>query len=286
MAIGQPVPAETGTGDGLVVLSERERRVDVIVREIAIGGLAGVIAGVLVAGVGGRLFMRVAAAIDPSAIGEVTSNGNSIGVITLAGTVGFALFFGLLVGASVGVHWVVVGPWIPWTGAGRALATGVIAAAIGSMFVVRSNERDFRLLEPEAAILTMLIGLIAILGVAVALIDDLLERRSPAASVASARARAVYWAFLAIGLVLTPLAVGAYFNSESPGFRPPADVGLAMLVVGAATLTWWVRRVRDGRTEPPFALLVIARGALLVAVILGGARLAREVSAILANTAA
>jgi hypothetical protein len=278
--------AETGTGDEAVVLSERERRVDAIVREIAIGGLAGVIAGVLVVGVGGRLFMRVAAAIDPSALGAITSNGNSIGVITLGGTVGFALFFGMLGGASVGVHWVVVAPWIPWTGAARALANGVIAAALGSIFVVRSNERDFQLLEPEAAILAMLIGLVAILGVAVALVDDLLEHRSPAAATASMRARALYWSFLAIGLVLTPLAVGAYFSSESPGFRPPADVGLAMLIVGAATLTRWTLRVRDGRTQPPLALVVVARGALLVAVILAGARLAREVSAILTNAAA
>jgi hypothetical protein len=278
--------AETGTRDEAVTMSERERRADVIVREIAIGGLAGVIAGVLVAGVGGRLFMRVAAAIDPSALGAITSNGNSIGVITLEGTLFFALFFGMLVGASVGVHWVVVAPWIPWTGVARALANGVIAAALGSIFVVRSNEPDFQLLQPEAAILAMLIGLVAILGVAVALIDDVLERRSPAAPAASVRTRALYWIFLAVGLVLAPMAVMAYFSSESPGFQPPADVGVAMLLVGAATLTWWTLRVRDGRTEPPFALLVVARGALLVAVVLGGARLAREVAAILANAPA
>jgi hypothetical protein len=277
---------ETGTQDGAVVMSEREVRADVIVREIAIGGLAGVIAGVLVAGFGGRLFMRLAAAIDPSALGAITSNGNSVGVITIGGSLGFVAFVGMLVGVSVGVHWVVVAPWLPWTGVARALANGVIAAALGSLFVVRSSEPDFQLLQPEAAILAMLIGLVAILGVAVALIDDFLERRSPAAHAASARTRALYWIFLAIGLVLAPLAVGAYFSSESPGFRPPADVGLAMLVVGAATLTWWTLRVRDGRTERPFALLVVARGALLVAVILGGARLAREVAAILANAPA
>ena len=278
--------AETGTHDDAVVMSEREVRADVIVREIAIGGLAGVIAGVIVAGFGGRMFMRLAAAIDPSALGAITSNGNSVGVITLEGSLGFVVFVGMLVGVSVGVHWVVVAPWLPWTGVARALANGVIAAALGSLFVVRSGEPDFQLLRPEAAILAMLIGLVAILGVAVALIDDFLERRSPAAHAASARTRALYWIFLAIGLVLAPLAVGAYFSSESPGFHPPMDVGAAMLVVGAATLTWWTLRVRDGRTERPFALLVVARGALSVAVILGGARLAREVAAILANAPA
>ena len=53
-------------------------RADVVIREAAIGGIAGLIAGALVFGLGGRLFMRIAAIIDPAAAGLTTSNGNRI----------------------------------------------------------------------------------------------------------------------------------------------------------------------------------------------------------------
>jgi len=43
-----------------------------ILREITRGGVAGLIAGVLVAGVGGRLVMRLAALLVPESAGSLT----------------------------------------------------------------------------------------------------------------------------------------------------------------------------------------------------------------------
>ena len=53
--------------------------------------------------------MRVAAVVEHSALGLVTSNGNRIGDVTVGGTVAFVLLVGLL-GAAVGVLWVTVTP--------------------------------------------------------------------------------------------------------------------------------------------------------------------------------
>jgi len=45
-------------------------------RDITRGGLAGLIVGVLLAGIGGRVVMRLAALLVPAADGAFTENGN------------------------------------------------------------------------------------------------------------------------------------------------------------------------------------------------------------------
>lgn len=266
-----------------VFSGERTVRLGALVREIAIGGLAGLLAGVLVIGLGGRLFMRIAAAIDPSALGSLTSNGNRIGDITLEGTVAFVVFVGPVVGVLAAVVWVVVAPWVPGSGAVRALANGVVSAALGSILVVRSDELDFRLVGPPALVIAMLVGLIAILGVVVGVIDDRLRGRLPPAR--TTRSKVAYLALNAVGLMFLPLVILSFFNAQSSTDHPPTEVGVSLLVVGVATATWWVLRIREvPRSQPP-ALLVMGRGALLIAVTLGAARLAAETSVILARAA-
>ena len=61
-----------------------------LVREFAVGGLAGVVSGFLVAGVGGRLAMRLIAMVAPdNRIGLRTEGGAIVGEVTLSGTVDF-----------------------------------------------------------------------------------------------------------------------------------------------------------------------------------------------------
>src|SRR4029079_5591713 len=83
-----------------------------ILRDIARGGLAGAIVGIVGAAIGGGVAMRLAALIVPSATGAFTENGNRIGEITLAGTVAL-LLVGLAAGVIGGAIWVAVSPWIP-----------------------------------------------------------------------------------------------------------------------------------------------------------------------------
>jgi len=256
-------------------------RADTVIREAAIGGVAGLIAGVLVFGAGGRLFMRIAAVIDPTATGLTTSNGNRIGEITLGGTLGFVLAVGLIFGVVAGILWVIVAPWLPGRGARRVLANAVTAAAITSFFVVRADERDFQLVEPTVAVIGMVLALAAVGGIVVALADAQLRRRLPPVSSERGRAAVAYRTLSGIGLLFLPVLIGGYFTTDSETFRPPVEVGLALVVVGLATIGAWIGRVRDGVDRRPLALIVIGRGALLTAVALGALKVGGEVSAIL-----
>ena len=101
---------------------ERDRivgRFGDIARDMARGGLAGLAVGVVVGGLGGRVVMRLAALLVPDSAGRFTENGNQIGTITLAGSVGLIVFAGLVVGLAVGIVWVTVSPWIPGSGLRR-----------------------------------------------------------------------------------------------------------------------------------------------------------------------
>src|SRR3972149_1694060 len=94
------------------------RIVDVL-RDIARGGLAAALAGIVVLGLGGRVVMRIAAAVNPDAPGLRTEAGEVVGVVTAQGSLGLLVFGGLASGIVAGIVWVVVSPWIPGTGPRR-----------------------------------------------------------------------------------------------------------------------------------------------------------------------
>ena len=55
--------------------------------------------GVLAAGAGGRLLMRLLAVTSPDADGQITEAGAEIGEITVGGTLAFVAFAGVAAGA-------------------------------------------------------------------------------------------------------------------------------------------------------------------------------------------
>jgi hypothetical protein len=57
-----------------------------VLRDIARGGIAGALVGIVVGGLGARLAMRLAAILHPDAVGALTENGNRIGDVTMGGT--------------------------------------------------------------------------------------------------------------------------------------------------------------------------------------------------------
>ena len=111
-----------------------------VLRDIARGGLAGALVGIVVGGLGGRLVMRIAALLHPDAVGALTENGNRIGEITLGGTLSLILF-GLISCAMAGAVWVVVSPWIPGRAGVRALLAAGLAIAIGARGSAMTNDR-------------------------------------------------------------------------------------------------------------------------------------------------
>lgn len=201
----------------------------------------------------------------------------------LGRTVAIVVFVGSLLGVFGAIVWVVVSPWIPASGVRRALATGLVAVCTGSFFIVRADEPDFATLAPTPVIVGLLVGVIGALGIAVAMIDAWLRRRLPPAATVSRPVLGAYGLIVTVGIFMTPGLIAAFFGTSSSTFRPPAEVGLALLAVGLATVSWWAARVRDGIGRQSGRLLVAGRGALLIAVLLGGAKLSTEISAILAT---
>jgi hypothetical protein len=242
-------------------------------RDIARGGIAGLLTGILVAGIGGRIVMRAAALLVPEAAGQFTENGNRIGSITLSGTLGLVLVGGLFFGLLGATVWVVVSPWIPGGSRTRALLAMPIAVALAGVALVQADNPDFRVLRHDAATVVLLLALVSLAGLAIASFDRWLDRRLPAATV-SAPADAVYLTLtVAGGVLIFPIVVAGYLGEERP-------LGLALLAVGLATIIHWALRYQR-RPAAPTWLVVAGRGSLLVAVVLGVLALASDAASAL-----
>lgn len=265
-AAAQPTIETTHLGTSLGRLAEP-------LRDIARGGLAGLLTGILVAGVGGRVVMRAAALLVPDAAGRLTENGNRVGDITLSGTLGLVIGGGLFFGLAGATVWVVVAPWLP-RGAGlRAILAMPVAVALTGVALIQASNADFRILRHDAATVAMLVGLVAVAGLVISLLDSWLDKRLPSAN-ASASADGAYLALSAAGGgLLLPLVVASYVFEEGP-------LGLALVTTGAATLVFWVRRYR-GDPPRPLWLVIAGRTSLLGAVAFGLVALIPDVAAAL-----
>jgi MFS family permease len=242
-----------------------------VLRDITRGGLAGLIVGVLLAGVGGRLVMRFAALMVPESVGRVTENGNVIGNITVGGTVGLVLAIGLLFGAVAGSLWVTISPWLPASRTTRAVLAIPIAIGLGTLGLIDDRNRDFAVLKHDPLVVGSLVVLVALFGPALVLAERWLDGRLPHARPGDARIVAGYALVTAIGLLLTIfLVVPMILGSDL------LVAGLALVVVGVSTLAaWWFRIERQ--QSPPAWLGLIARAGLFVATVAGLAVATREV---------
>jgi hypothetical protein len=214
-----------------------------IAREIARGGLAGLIAGVLVGGLGGRAVMRISALIDSSAAGFTTENGATVNEFTLEGTIGLIVFGGIFAGLLVAFIWVIFQRWLPHRRLTRYAAATVVGVSLGGRAAIDGSNFDFRILDPplvHAALFALLAGATA---TATLWFDRKLERRLPHES------RGAYWLIVVAGLAFaTPLML-SFFREEDCGcLTPPRLVGVLLAVLGILTVISWVFEAR-GRTQ-------------------------------------
>lgn len=253
-----------------------------VLRDAIRGALAAWIAGVVVLGIGGRLVMRLAAVIHPTATGRFTENGNAIGAITVEGTLFVLLFGGLIFGLMSGIVWVAVSTWIPGRGVRRAVLAAPIAAALGSFLLVESGNPDFGVLGNDPLVIALLVTLIATFGFGVALLDERLDRALPAATNTPRPIALGYIVSIVVGAILfLPLAVGFYLSTSVCGCgQAPVAMGVSLLVTGGATVAWWIVRWL-GSQRPPAPLVIVGRLSLAAAVVFGILRLSEEASRIL-----
>ncbi len=187
------------------------------VRTLAITTTAGFVAGGLVAGLGGRLVMRVLAATSgDGAQGRLTDAEERVGEITLGGTIGLVIFVGLLIPVVTSFVFILIRRLLP----GRAWVTGAVyglflLATFGVSDPLSRDNSDFTILEP----LWLAVGLVCLtailFGTTFAAIAARLD--STLVPIAALRTKAprrhkVAYASLVLLVVATPiLAVAAVY---------------------------------------------------------------------------
>ena len=116
-------------------------------RRIGLGVLAGALGGLVVGGIGGRLFMFVLAEMNPEDAGLLTDDGFAMGQFTLSGTlnlIGLTTVIGVIGGLLfVALRGLRFGPdWF------RVLSMPVGATIVVGSVMVHSDGVDFSLLQP------------------------------------------------------------------------------------------------------------------------------------------
>jgi hypothetical protein len=151
---------------------------------------SGVGAGLLAAGAGGRLVMRLlAVTAGPDAQGRLTEAEEIVGRISVDGTLGFVVFIGLFVGLATGVLYLLVRRWLP---AGRAggLAYGALLLVVAGTRLdpLRRGNPDFDLVGPGWVSVAAFTALVVFHGVLVAALAGRISRAVP---LLTARPRAI-----------------------------------------------------------------------------------------------
>jgi hypothetical protein len=148
---------------------------------LAVALISGAAAGILAAGAGGRLVMRlltVTAGAD--AQGQITEAEQIVGRITVDGTLGFVVFTGLFFGPVSGAAYLLLRRWLP---AGRAggLTFGVLLLVVASTRLepLRRSNPDFDLVGPGWVSVVAFTVLVVFHGMLVAALAGRLSRAVP-----------------------------------------------------------------------------------------------------------
>jgi hypothetical protein len=143
-----------------------------LLRSLAGCVAAGVVVGLVVAGLGSRVVMRVLALADSDARGTVTEAGNRVGEITAGGTLALILFVGIPAGVAAGLIVFLVRRWLPSRLVWRGLALSLVLLALLAGTVIDADNIDFRLLEPSGLAVALFGVLFFLAGYALAMLAD------------------------------------------------------------------------------------------------------------------
>jgi hypothetical protein len=163
--------------------------------------VTGLLAGVLVMGVGGRLAMRLlGATAGDAAQGRLTEADEVVGEITVGGTIGFVLFIGVLSGLVTTLAWFAARRFLPprWPG-GLLFGAGLLVVLGTRMDPLRPGNEDFDIVGPWWLAIAAFTALSLAFGVSLSSYSARLSRWLPIPG----RDRRS-WSYLAL-LVLVPL---------------------------------------------------------------------------------
>ena len=214
---------------------------------VAVAMASGAAAGIVAAGAGGRLVMRLlAVTAGAEAQGQLTEAEEIVGRITIDGTIGFVMFTGLFLGLPAAAGYLLVRRWLP---AGRAagLAYGALLLVVAGTRLepLRRGNPDFDLVGPGWVSVVAFSALAVFQGALVVALAGRLSRAVPLPA-AQPRAVAVYAPLLllalpgpAVAVVLLVVGVAVVLVTRIPAMvaawhsRPMVTIGRAALAVVA-----------------------------------------------------
>lgn len=218
-------------------------------RAVAVTIDSGMLAGILVLGLGGRLLMRILAATSDDAVqGRITDAEERVGEVTTDGTLGLVIFIGVFGGLLCAVAYRLVRRWLP----ARAWKAGVVAGVLllglagRTTDLLDANNHDFDILSPAPLAVGLAVALMLLYGVTLAALHERLDRGLPDLSTWSYGALGVAPVFatilippVAVG-VLVALLIGAFGGLRWPDSLTAAGrwavtVGVAVALVVAGT---------------------------------------------------
>jgi hypothetical protein len=142
---------------------------------------SGVGAGLLAAGAGGRLVMRLlAVTAGPEAQGRITEAEQIVGRISVDGTLGFIVFTGLFFGLATGAVYLLLHRWLP-AGWGGGLAYGGLLLVVAGTRLepLRPGNLDFDLVGPGWVSVAAFAALVVFHGMLVAALAGRISRALP-----------------------------------------------------------------------------------------------------------
>jgi hypothetical protein len=227
------------------------------VRYLGVTGFAALATGVLVGGLGSRIFMRIAGATGRDlAQGLRTEAGFRVGEVTIGGTIVLLVFVGFFVGIVGGVLHVVFRPWLAWAGRWRGVAFGVVLFAIGSASsdVMNPDNRDFSLLDQDLVNVALIVMLFVGFGIVLETLYRRLDSRLPAGDGVTP----IYAGISVLGAMLgVPLLIVVLFTESGCDCAPSPWIAWLTVVAALGTVAWWLGG-RDRRWSMPGRILGFA----------------------------
>ena len=225
--------------------------VDFVVRRylwyLVVAVASGATAGILAAGAGGRVVMRLlAVTAGADAQGRITEAEEIVGRITVDGTLGFVVFTGLFFGPVSGAAYLLLRRWLPAGRAGGLTFGALLLVVAGTRLEpLRRGNPDFDLVGPGWVSVVAFAVLVVFHGMLVAALAGRVSRAVPLLA-AQPRAFAIYAPLLllvlpgpSVALVLIAVGVAIVLVSRIPSIvaawrsRPVVAVGRVTLAVAA-----------------------------------------------------